>query len=131
MNPQILSGRNSLGIQRWASGPCRAKEQTSGNSAARAVAACLALTGPSFDAKVTRIAGSPTRTGSYSEAECARYPWLADQRAMLLACRTLPAAATRGPLLGALYQAIHRAFTGQVTPEAALAEAARAAGAVP
>ncbi len=109
-------------------GICLPAHQTE-ESARRAIEACVALTGPSFDARVTRIAGSPTRAGSYSESECARYPWLADQRDMLAACRTLPAAATRGPLLGMLYRAIHRAFTGQASPAEALAEAARSAGA--
>ncbi len=84
----------------------------------------LALTGPALDQKVTQIAGSPTRSASYSPDACARYPWLADQRDMLAACRTLPASATRGQLLGALYGAVHRAFTGAATPVVVLAEAA-------
>ncbi|HRF47860.1 MAG TPA: extracellular solute-binding protein [Anaerolineales bacterium] len=98
-------------------------------SLARARAAAgdlLALTGPAFDQKVTRIAGSPTRIASYSPEACARYPWLADQRDMLAACRTLPAEATRGQLLGALYGAVHQAFTGAATPAAALASAVTA-----
>ncbi len=86
----------------------------------RALAALMQAMGPETDRAVIRTAGSPVRTSSYSPESLARYPWLAAQRAMLDRAKPLPADPRLGLFLGDLYEYVHRAFTGKMTPAAAL-----------
>jgi len=72
---------------------------------------------------VTRVAGSPVRQSSYTPAEMERYPWLAAQYEMVKRARTLPVHPGVGAFLGALYAAVHDAFTGKTTLREALATA--------
>jgi len=72
------------------------------------------------DADIITTAGSPVRASSYTPEALARYPWLAAQRAMLARARPLPADPRLGLFLGDLYEYVHRAFTGEMTPAAAL-----------
>ncbi len=72
------------------------------------------------DKEITRVAGSPVRQSSYVVEELAKYPWLAAQREMLERAKPLPARPELGAFLGALYGAVHDAFTGKSTPAEAL-----------
>jgi multiple sugar transport system substrate-binding protein len=83
----------------------------------------LQAMGPQTDRAVTRLAGSPVRESSYGPAERERYPWLAAQYEMLKRARTLPVHPKVGAFLGALYEAVHDAFTGNATAREALARA--------
>ncbi len=87
------------------------------------LAVLLQAAGPETDRAVTRAAGSPVRRSSYSPAELAKYPWLAAQYEMVKRARTLPIHPRVGAFLGALYAAVHDAFTGKATPREALAAA--------
>ena len=80
-------------------------------------------TGPDCDLEVTRIAGSPVRASSYSSGQKDRYPWLAAQQEMLHRRGLLPRYPGLGALLDVLSEAVYAAFTGQVTPQEALAAA--------
>ena len=82
--------------------------------------ALMRVMGPETDRAVIRTAGSPVRESSYTPEALARYPWLAAQRAMLERARALPADPRLGLFLGDLYEFVHRAFTGEMTPAAAL-----------
>ncbi len=86
----------------------------------RALAALMQAMGPETDRAVIRTAGSPVRTSSYSPEALARYPWLAAQRAMLDRAKPLPADPRLGLFLGDLYEYVHRAFVGEMSPAAAL-----------
>ncbi len=90
--------------------------------AARAatVSALMQILHARQDRAITRIAGSPVRESSYSASEQAHYPWLAAQREMLRRARPLPDTPLLGDYLGALYEAVHRAFVGEMTPKEAL-----------
>lgn len=72
------------------------------------------------DKEITRVAGSPVRQSSYAAEELVKYPWLAAQREMLERAKPLPARPELGVFLGALYGAVHDAFTGKSTPAEAL-----------
>lgn len=87
------------------------------------LAVLLQAMGPETDRAVTRVAGSPVRQSSYSPAELAKYPWLAAQLEMVKRARTLPVHPRVGAFLGALYAAVHDAFTGKSRPREALAAA--------
>ena len=87
------------------------------------LAVLLQALGPETDRAVTRVAGSPVRQSSYTPAEMERYPWLAAQYEMVKRARTLPVHPGVGAFLGALYAAVHDAFTGKTTPREALATA--------
>jgi len=80
---------------------------------------------PTLDRQVTRIAGSPVRRSSYAPEEKAAYPWLEAQERMLGCARNLPPHPRLLGFLGDLYEAIFQAFTGQKTPQEALAGAER------
>lgn len=80
----------------------------------------LQLLNKEQDKEITRVAGSPVRQSSYSDAELVKYPWLAAQREMLERAKPLPARPELGVFLGALYGAVHDAFTGKSTPAEAL-----------
>jgi len=84
----------------------------------------LRATGREQDRRVIQIAGSPVRWASYAPAELARYPWLAAQLEMLRRADTLPISPQTGSYLGALYEAVYAAFTGETPPAAALRAAA-------
>ncbi len=86
----------------------------------------LRATGSDQDRLVMQIAGSPVRQSSYTPAAIARYPWLAAQLEMLRRTDTLPIAPQTGAYLGDLYQAVYAAFTGDLSPAAALQKAAAA-----
>jgi multiple sugar transport system substrate-binding protein len=86
----------------------------------QALAALMQAMGPDTDAAIITTAGSPVRASSYTPEALARYPWLAAQRAMLARARPLPADPRLGLFLGDLYEYVHRAFTGEMTPAAAL-----------
>jgi len=81
-------------------------------------------TGSAQDRLVMKIAGSPVRQSSYTTDTIARYPWLAAQLEMLRRTDTLPIAPQTGAYLGDLYQAVYAAFTGDLSPAAALQKAA-------
>lgn len=83
-------------------------------------------TGSAQDRLVMKIAGSPVRQSSYTADAIARYPWLAAQLEMLRRTDTLPIAPQTGAYLGDLYQAVYAAFTGDLSPAAALQKAAAA-----
>ncbi len=85
-----------------------------------AVSVLMQLLGPEQDKEITRVAGSPVRASSYAPAELQKYPWLAAQLEMLNRAKPLPANPALGRFLGDLYEAVHQAFTGQLTPVAAL-----------
>ena len=87
------------------------------------LAVLLQAAGPEQDRQITRVAGSPVRQSSYSPEETARYPWLPAQYEMLRRSGTLPIHPKVGAFLGALYEAVYAAFTGQTTPREALARA--------
>ncbi len=77
------------------------------------------------DLMVTQVAGSPVRSTSYSQTELSKYSWLPAQFEMLTRCKTLPATPILSRYLGALYQAVYRAFIGEKTPQNALNDAAK------
>jgi multiple sugar transport system substrate-binding protein len=105
----------------WGMGiPARLGEDTQ----VGALAALLSLAGPQQDLEIIQAAGSPVRESSYSTADASHYTWLTAQHKMLERARTLPAAPETGRYLGALYEAVYSAFTGDVTPGDALAKAA-------
>jgi multiple sugar transport system substrate-binding protein len=83
-----------------------------------------AAASPAQDLLVTQIAGSPVRSTSYSQEEFSKYSWLPAQHEMLQRCKTLPANPVLARYLGALYQAVYLAFTGEKTPQNALNQAA-------
>lgn len=89
------------------------------------LAVLLQAAGPETDRVVTRVAGSPVRQSSYTPAERERHPWLAAQYEMVCRAKTLPVHPKAGAFLGALYAAVHDAFTGKTTPRDALAAAER------
>ncbi|RUA17698.1 MAG: hypothetical protein DSY55_01660 [Clostridia bacterium] len=89
-------------------------------AAAGALAALMQAMGQETDRAVIRTAGSPVRESSYTPETLGRYPWLAAQRAMLNRAKPLPADPHLGLFLGDLYDYVHRAFTGKMTPTAAL-----------
>jgi len=72
------------------------------------------------DRQITIRAGSPVRQSSYAPDQLARYSWLAAQREMLRRARPLPKDPDLGRYLGALYEAVHQALTGQLSAEEAL-----------
>ncbi len=80
----------------------------------------LDLLGPRQDRAIIRAAGSPVRRSSYDAEALRRYPWLAAQREMLARASILPKDPKLGRYLGALYTAVHRAFTRLDTPAEAL-----------
>jgi len=86
----------------------------------RALSALMQAMGPETDQAVIRTAGSPVRASTYTPAALARYPWLAAQQEMLHRAKPLPADPRLGLFLGDLYEYVHRAFTGEMTPAAAL-----------
>ncbi len=90
-----------------------------------ALKALLQVMGADCDQRVTRIAGSPVRKGSYSASEKSKYAWLASQENLLAECRTLPTDPAFGARLGGMYAAVHRAFTGEKSAAEALKEAAK------
>ncbi len=85
-----------------------------------AVSVLMQLLGPEQDKEITRVAGSPVRISSYTPTELEKYPWLSAQLEMLNRARPLPARPELGQFLGDLYGAVHQAFTGQMSPAAAL-----------
>lgn len=87
------------------------------------LAVLLEAAGPETDRAVTRVAGSPVRRSSYTPAELEQYPWLRAQYEMVHRARTLPVHPKVGAFLGALYAAVHDAFTGKAAPAEALAGA--------
>lgn len=89
------------------------------------LAVLLQAMGPETDRALTRVAGSPVRRSSYAPDQLERYPWLAAQYEMLQRARTLPVHPKVGAFAGALYEAVHEAFTGRSTPREALAAAER------
>jgi multiple sugar transport system substrate-binding protein len=89
------------------------------------LAVLYAAASPQQDRQVTRVAGSPVRTSSYTPEELAEFPWLQAQQEMLNRCQTLPATVDFNMYLGTLYAAVYEAFTGQLSPEDALKKAAR------
>ncbi len=105
-------------------GVCLPANQTE-NELNTALNALLPMMGADCDQRVTRIAGSPVRKGSYSAGEKSKYAWLASQEKLLAECRTLPADPAFGARLGGMYAAVHRAFTDKQPTEEALTEAAR------
>jgi ABC-type glycerol-3-phosphate transport system substrate-binding protein len=80
---------------------------------------------PESDLEVIQAAGSPVRRESYQLDLLLRFPWLAAQQTMLERCGRLPARPELGRFLGALYPAVYQAFTGELTPQAALENAHR------
>ena len=86
-----------------------------------AIAALMQLLGAEQDKQITRMAGSPVRQSSYAPAELQKYPWLAAQLEMLNRAKPLPARPELGSFLGLLYEAVHQAFVGELSPMAALA----------
>lgn len=89
-------------------------------AAAETLSALMQAMGPETDRAVIRTAGSPVRESSYSPQALSHYPWLAAQRAMLNRAKLLPADPRLGLFLGDLYDYVHRAFIGKMTPAAAL-----------
>lgn len=85
-----------------------------------ALSTLMKLLNKAQDKEITRVAGSPVRQSSYAPAELVKYPWLAAQREMLERAKPLPARPELGAFLGALYGAVHDAFTGKSTPKEAL-----------
>lgn len=79
------------------------------------------------DRQITRAAGSPVRKGSYTPRECAQYPWLDAQMAMLSRARELPKDPNLGLFLGDIYEKIYQAFTQVLTPKEALESAQKEA----
>jgi len=88
------------------------------------LAILLQALGPEQDRQITRVAGSPVRRSSYGPDELERYSWLAAQYEMLRRAGTLPIHPKVGACLGALYESVYAAFTGQATPQEALNRAA-------
>ena len=86
----------------------------------KTLSALMQLLTPEQDREITRQAGSPVRESSYAADQLTRYPWLAAQREMLRRARPLPADPTLGRYLGALYEAVHKAFTGELSAVEAL-----------
>jgi len=86
----------------------------------QALSALMQAMGPETDQAVIRTAGSPVRESTYTPEALQRYPWLAAQREMLQRAKPLPADPRLGLFLGDLYAYVHQAFTGQMTPAAAL-----------
>ncbi len=80
---------------------------------------------PEQDRDVTRIAGSPVRNSSYTTDQFEQYPWLAAQQQMLTRCQTLPTDPAFSKYIGPLYEAVYKAFIGELTPTNALAIAAQ------
>ena len=85
------------------------------------ISVLMQLLGAEQDKEITRIAGSPVRQSSYAPAELQKYGWLAAQLEMLNRAKPLPARPELGNFLGLLYEAVHQAFTGELSPAAALA----------
>ena len=75
---------------------------------------------PESDLQVIQAAGSPVRRGSYTPDFMRTFAWLPAQRTMLELCGRLPALPELGRFLGVLYPAVYKAFTGELTPRAAL-----------
>jgi len=86
----------------------------------QALAALMQALGPATDEAIIATAGSPVRASSYTPEALARYPWLAAQRAMLERAKPLPHDPRLGAFLGDLYEYVHRAFIGEISPDAAL-----------
>ncbi len=86
----------------------------------RVMEALMQVMGPETDEAVIRTAGSPVRESSYTPEAMARFPWLAAQRVMLERANPLPTDPRLGLFLGDLYDYVHRAFVGEMTPAAAL-----------
>jgi multiple sugar transport system substrate-binding protein len=86
----------------------------------RALSALMQSMGPDTDAAIITTAGSPVRASTYTPEARARYPWLAAQQVMLERAKPLPADPRLGLFLGDLYTFVHKAFTGEMSPEAAL-----------
>jgi multiple sugar transport system substrate-binding protein len=84
------------------------------------LSALMQTLNPEQDREITRQAGSPVRESSYAADQLTRYPWLAAQREMLRRARPLPTVPTLGRYLGALYEAVHKAFTGELSAAEAL-----------
>ena len=78
------------------------------------------MLGAEQDRQITRLAGSPVRRSSYAPEALAAYSWLAAQQEMLRRAKPLPARPELGAFLGALYEAVHSAFTGARSPADAL-----------
>jgi multiple sugar transport system substrate-binding protein len=78
---------------------------------------------PLLDRQVTRIAGSPVRSASYNPDELQAFSWLPAQHEMLRRCQSLPPVPELSRYLGALYQAVAQAFTGEKSAEEALKDA--------
>ncbi len=89
--------------------------------------ALLQVLGAEQDRQITRLAGSPVRRSSYAPDALAAYSWLAAQQEMLRRAKPLPARPELGAFLGALYEAVHSAFTGARSPADALREAQKQA----
>ena len=86
----------------------------------QALDALMQSMGPDTDAAIITTAGSPVRARTYTPEARRRYPWLAAQQAMLQRAKPLPADPRLGLFLGDLYAFVHKAFTGEMSPEAAL-----------
>ncbi len=86
------------------------------------ISVLMQLLGTEQDKQITRIAGSPVRQSSYAPSEMAKFSWLAAQREMLERAKLLPARPELGNFLGLLYEAVHQAFTGELSAAEALAD---------
>ncbi len=80
----------------------------------------LQVLGKEQDKQIISIAGSPVRESSYTDDQLAKYPWLKAQKEMLKRAKILPKNPKLGLFLGILYEAVHKAFTKQMTPKEAL-----------
>ncbi len=85
-----------------------------------AVEIMLSLFTPAADLALIEAAGSPVRQSSYTADAIHQYHWLAAQKNMLDNAHLLPAKPELGVFLGDLYGAVHQAFIGEASPEAAL-----------
>lgn len=80
----------------------------------------MQLLGSAEDRRVASVAGSPVRQSSYSREQMGKYPWLAAQKRMLESAKILPKDPRLGLFLETLYEEIHKAFTGKISPRGAL-----------
>ncbi|MBI9103722.1 MAG: extracellular solute-binding protein [Spirochaetales bacterium] len=86
------------------------------------------LASPEVDRIIGKGAGSPVRSASY-KAENSLLPWYPIQEEMISRSKRLPGFTGSGDVYGLFYKWIFQAFTGEISPEEALAELEKAVSA--